>query len=56
MCCMQHTIASPEEGLKEGWNDDKEYANVQHYLWDPSNNMKSLDTEEHYAGTKAVWS
>ena len=52
MWCMQH--AGPEEGLKEVWNNDKEYDDAQYCMWDPSNNIKALDTKEHHAGNEAV--
>ena len=49
----QHT--GPEEGLREGWNIDKECADdVQHCMQDPSKNTKTLDTEEHQAGSEVV--
>lgn len=51
---MQHT--GPEKGLKESQNVDEECANIEHCMRDPSNSIKTLDTEEHHVGIEAVWS
>ena len=51
---MQHI--GPEEGLRTDWNLDKECADVQLKMRDPSKNIKTLDTEEYHTGAEAVWS
>ena len=50
----QHS--DPEEGLRAGQNVDEKCADVQHCIWDPSKNLRTLDTQEHHPGTEALWS
>ena len=47
---------APEEGHRESQNVDGEGADVQLSMWDPSKNLKTLDTEEHNVGTEVVLS